>query len=120
MFSGDIGSAGQAIVCDPEKIEEADYVFVESTYGNRLHPPVAERSEQLLAIIRAAQKDNGLVIIPAFVFFLIVWIIRFLERISTRSNKIQVTTGQNDVWVVDPDRNKISVYRLNPETNQIE
>ncbi|GAX89801.1 MBL fold metallo-hydrolase RNA specificity domain-containing protein [Effusibacillus lacus] len=66
VFSGDIGSTGQAIVRDPERVEEADYIFVESTYGNRLHPPVAERSEQLLSIIREAQKDNGLVIIPAF------------------------------------------------------
>lgn len=66
VFSGDLGSAGQAIVRDPETVEEADYIFVESTYGNRLHPPIAERSDQLLEIIREAQKTGGLVIIPAF------------------------------------------------------
>lgn len=66
VFSGDIGSSGQAIVKDPEWIEEADYLFVESTYGNRLHPPVAQKSDLLLDIIRQAVRDNGLVIIPAF------------------------------------------------------
>lgn len=66
VFSGDIGSSGQAIIKDPVFIEEADYLFVESTYGNRLHPPVKEKSDQLLEIIQAAVSDKGLVIIPAF------------------------------------------------------
>jgi metallo-beta-lactamase family protein len=66
VFSGDIGSAGQAIVRDPEMIEKADYLFVESTYGNRLHPRQAERTEQLLAVIREAKRDNGVIVIPAF------------------------------------------------------
>lgn len=66
VFSGDIGSSGQAIVKDPEIIEEADYLFVESTYGNRLHPPIEEKSTQLLEIIQQAIRSNGLVIIPAF------------------------------------------------------
>ncbi len=66
VFSGDIGSAGQAIVRDPERIETADYLFVESTYGNRFHERQAERSEHLLAVIREAQRDNGIILIPAF------------------------------------------------------
>ncbi|MGD8190982.1 MBL fold metallo-hydrolase RNA specificity domain-containing protein [Brevibacillus ginsengisoli] len=66
VFSGDIGSSGQAIVKDPELIEEADYLFVESTYGNRLHPTAVEKSELLLDIIRQAVRENGLVIIPSF------------------------------------------------------
>lgn len=66
VFSGDIGSSGQAIVKDPELISEADCLFVESTYGNRFHPPISEKSSQLLEIIESARKDNGLVIIPAF------------------------------------------------------
>ncbi len=66
VFSGDIGSTGQAIVRDPERIGEADYLFLESTYGNRLHPTTGERSQQLLQVIRDAQRDNGLVLIPSF------------------------------------------------------
>lgn len=66
VFSGDIGSTGQAIVRDPELIESADYLFVESTYGNRLHPMQEERPKQLLEVIREAQKDNGVIVIPAF------------------------------------------------------
>ncbi|MGE5704721.1 MAG: MBL fold metallo-hydrolase, partial [Clostridia bacterium] len=66
VFSGDVGSTGQAIVRDPELIETADYLFVESTYGNRLHPAPMERSKQLLAVIREAQRDNGVIVIPSF------------------------------------------------------
>ncbi len=66
VFSGDIGSAGQAIIRDPERIGEADYLFVESTYGNRLHPRQEERSNQLLEVIREAKEDNGVIVIPAF------------------------------------------------------
>lgn len=66
VFSGDLGSTGQAIVRDPERIESADYLLIESTYGNRLHPEAAERTNQLLSVIREAQQDNGLIIIPAF------------------------------------------------------
>ena len=38
VFSGDIGNANRPLICDPEPPEEADYVVIESTYGNRLHP----------------------------------------------------------------------------------
>ncbi|MCK9906788.1 MBL fold metallo-hydrolase, partial [Frankia sp. Cpl3] len=66
VFSGDIGTTGQAIVRDPEMVAEADYLFIESTYGNRLHPTQVERYDQLLQVIREAQRDNGVIVIPAF------------------------------------------------------
>lgn len=65
-FSGDLGYPGQAIVRDPEGIEETDYLFVESTYGNRLHPPVPERTGLLRQVIEETRKDGGILLIPAF------------------------------------------------------
>ncbi|GAX90349.1 hypothetical protein [Effusibacillus lacus] len=59
-------------------------------------------------------------VFPAFVFFLIVGISKFLQRISTNTNRIQVIIIDNDVWIVDPSKQRISVYRLNKETNKIE
>ncbi len=66
VFSGDIGQAGTSIVKDPEFIKEADYVFIESTYGDRLHPPVKERRINLLKVIRETYNKNGKLMIPSF------------------------------------------------------
>ncbi len=66
VFSGDLGHPGQKIVKDPEYIDLADIVIVESTYGNRTHLP-RERSEKLLYDeITHGFKNRGDVIIPSF------------------------------------------------------
>ncbi|MBS4054538.1 MAG: MBL fold metallo-hydrolase [Thermaerobacter sp.] len=66
VFSGDLGQKGRPIVADPTLIAEADYVVVESTYGNRLHESPQQRREQLKDILLEAIRDNEQVIIPAF------------------------------------------------------
>jgi metallo-beta-lactamase family protein len=66
VFSGDLGNPNQAIVKDPSIIEEADYVFIESTYGDRLHKKAEDPKKILGEIIRTIQKDGGNIIIPSF------------------------------------------------------
>ncbi len=66
VFSGDIGKANQLILKDPAEIFNADYLFVESTYGNRLHKPMEESEAELIAAIDHAYKNGEKVIIPAF------------------------------------------------------
>jgi len=66
LFSGDLGHPGQFIVRDPEPPPRADFVFLESTYGNRLHRPMADTLEELAGILREAARDRGKIIIPAF------------------------------------------------------
>jgi metallo-beta-lactamase family protein len=66
VFSGDIGKANQLILKDPAEIFNADYLFVESTYGNRLHKPLEESKTELLEAIDYAFKNGEKVIIPAF------------------------------------------------------
>ena len=65
VFSGDLGQPNQPIIKDPTIIEEADYVVVESTYGNRLHAP-EDPVEMLGQYIRETVHRGGNVIIPAF------------------------------------------------------
>lgn len=65
VFSGDLGRYGDAMMPDPDAIRSADYVVVESTYGNRTHPhadPVAE----LGSVIERTARRGGTVVIPAF------------------------------------------------------
>jgi metallo-beta-lactamase family protein len=66
VFSGDLGNTHQPIVRDPARIEEADILWLESTYGNRLHRPREETYQELLEIIREAIRDRAKVVIPAF------------------------------------------------------
>ena len=66
VFSGDLGTTDQPIISDPTYIKEADVVFIESTYGNRLHKTKESTYEELKEVIIAAQEDGGNVIIPAF------------------------------------------------------
>lgn len=66
VFSGDLGKQDQLIVKDPYEICAADYLFVESTYGNRLHRSFEDSKKELLDAIRYAVSHGEKVIIPAF------------------------------------------------------
>ncbi|HSA55268.1 MAG TPA: MBL fold metallo-hydrolase [Gemmatimonadaceae bacterium] len=66
VFSGDIGRAGLAIIRDPEFPTEADAVIMESTYGDRDHPPLEDARAVLGQVIRDTAARGGRVLIPAF------------------------------------------------------
>jgi metallo-beta-lactamase family protein len=66
VFSGDLGRPAQPFVNDPAFIEEADYLVLESTYGDRLHPQIKDRPGELKKIIDRTLKRGGNVIIPSF------------------------------------------------------
>ena len=63
VFSGDLGERGRPIVADPTLVEQADYVIVESTYGDRLHDATHVRRDNirdiLLQAIAAKEKEIG-------------------------------------------------------------
>ena len=64
VFSGDIGRWDRPILHDPESPESADVLLLESTYGDRNHPPGAE--EGLARVIRDGAKRGGAILLPAF------------------------------------------------------
>ena len=66
VFSGDIGNVDQPIIRDPHLLSEADYVVMESTYGDRDHEPPESYTEALADIIDETFARGGNVIIPAF------------------------------------------------------
>lgn len=65
LFSGDLGRFGDPMMPDPELVERADVVVVESTYGNRLHDNV-DPDAAILDVVERAVRRGGTVIIPAF------------------------------------------------------
>jgi metallo-beta-lactamase family protein len=67
VFSGDLGMPARPVLRDPQPIEEADYLLVESTYGNRCHRSLAETENELVvALENTLERKGGNVIIPAF------------------------------------------------------
>lgn len=65
LFSGDLGRYGDATMVDPEPVAEADYVVVESTYGDRRHDP-QDPTEALGEVIERTTARGGTVVIPTF------------------------------------------------------
>lgn len=66
IFSGDVGRSNRPILRDPTFFEEADYVFIESTYGDRVHQPVADIKEKLAEVINHTYKAGGNIVVPSF------------------------------------------------------
>ncbi len=66
VFSGDIGNKSHPILKEPQYITDADYVIMESTYGDRSHGPVPNYTEALAGVIRNTFKRGGNVVIPSF------------------------------------------------------
>lgn len=66
VFSGDIGQYGNPILNDPEPVDEADIVILESTYGDRLHKELELTLAEIGKIIRSASTGGGNILIPAF------------------------------------------------------
>ncbi|MEW9096239.1 MAG: MBL fold metallo-hydrolase [Clostridiaceae bacterium] len=66
VYSGDLGNKGLPILKDPTFIEEADYVILETTYGDRLHEKFDTNLNELVDIIKSTFKKGGNVIIPSF------------------------------------------------------
>jgi metallo-beta-lactamase family protein len=66
VFSGDLGRPAQLLIRDPTAIEEADFLFMESTYGNRDHKDEADSLNELAEAIAYSHARGEKVIIPAF------------------------------------------------------
>ena len=66
IFSGDLGNVDQPIIRDPSHFAGADYVVMESTYGNRNHTEVWSYTDDLAKIIDETMAKGGNVVIPAF------------------------------------------------------
>ena len=84
-FSGDIGNRGQAMLKDPQPVKEADYLVIESTYGDRLHSEVTVDYEtELAARIQKVLDRGGTMIIPSFAVGRTQEILYFIRRIKER------------------------------------
>jgi len=66
IFSGDIGRSDRPIVQDPSIVEQADYVLVESTYGDRVHEGPEDTKKLIAEVINSTRQAGGNIIVPSF------------------------------------------------------
>lgn len=85
VFSGDIGNVDQPIIRDPQPISGADYVIMESTYGDRNHQVPDAYTEALAEILRDTFSKGGNVIIPSFAVGRTQELLYFLREIKERN-----------------------------------
>lgn len=111
VFSGDLGQPGQPIIKDPTYIEEADYLVMEATYGNRSHEEFENKEEILAEVINATVKRGGNIIIPAFAVGRTQILLYYLHRLK-KEGKIP------DIPVIIDSPLAISatdIFRQNPQ-----
>jgi metallo-beta-lactamase family protein len=65
-FTGDLGRPGLPIIRDPEPLPPADYLIMESTYGDRIHEPIQSVAAKLAEIVNRTYRRGGKMIVPAF------------------------------------------------------
>jgi metallo-beta-lactamase family protein len=66
IFSGDIGRPDRPIVCDATVFDRADYVLIESTYGDRVHDDTEDIERQICDVMNSTIRAGGNIIVPSF------------------------------------------------------
>lgn len=86
VFSGDVGNTNQPIIKDPQKVAEADYVVIESTYGDRTHgDDIPDYVGEFTRILRETFARGGNVVIPSFAVGRTQEILYFIREIKERN-----------------------------------
>jgi metallo-beta-lactamase family protein len=81
LFGGDLGRFDRPVLPDPTMISEADYLLVESTYGDRVHAP-GDDGEMLERVIKETAARGGRVIIPSFAVGRVEELLYWLKRLE--------------------------------------
>lgn len=119
VFSGDIGNTHQPIIRDPQYIQEADYVIMESTYGDRSHGPRPDYIADLAGIIQETFDKGGNVVIPAFAVGRTQEMLYFIRQIKEEK---RIKGHDNfEVWVDSPlaiEATKIFMERMNEDFDE--
>ena len=66
LFTGDLGRPGRPILPDPSIPEKADYIVIESTYGDRVHCKTCDVKKQMADVINATKERGGNIVVPSF------------------------------------------------------
>jgi metallo-beta-lactamase family protein len=82
LFGGDLGRFGRPVLPDPTPVTEADYLLVESTYGNRVHEQ-DDNGDRVAEIVNHTAQKGGKLIIPAFAIGRVEELVYWLKRLES-------------------------------------
>lgn len=119
VFSGDIGNTKQPIIRDPSYLTEADYVVMESTYGDRSHGPRPDYIKDLAQVIQTTFDRGGNVVIPAFAVGRTQEMLYFIRQI--KEERLVKNHGDFDVYVDSPlavEATKIFMERMHEDFDE--
>ena len=101
VFSGDIGNTDQPIIKDPQHVDAADYLVIESTYGNRVHSTVKpDYIKELTRVLRETFAKGGNVVIPSFAVGRTQELLYFIREI--KENNLLPEYQNFEVYVDSP------------------
>jgi len=111
LFSGDVGRGGDDILRDPERVENVDYLQIESTYGGREHTAKANANADVGRRVRETLDRKGKVIIPSFSVGRTQQIVYTLHQLTLAGQLPKIP-----IFVDSPlSVNATEIYRLHPE-----
>ncbi len=124
VFSGDIGRQQDSLLSAPEGPQWADYLFIESTYGNKLHPE-EDIEEILVSLVNKTIHERGNLIIPSFAverlqsLMYLLWQLYKKNRIPNIPIFIDSPMGNNVLSVFErfPDWHKLSIKEYHAMCN---
>jgi len=111
LFSGDLGRNDRPILRDPTPAPPVDVLIIESTYGDRAHPPHGEAEQQLFDLINETYAQGGKVVIPAFAVGRTQELVYSLHRLTIAHKLPDVPIFVDSPLAV----NVTGVFRLHPE-----
>lgn len=114
VFSGDIGNLNKPIIKNPTYLSEADYVVMESTYGDRNHKDIKDSVTELAGIIEMTLSRGGNLVIPSFAVGRTQELLYYIRKI--KAEKMITSIPDFDVYVDSP----LAVEATNVFNNNIE
>lgn len=111
VFSGDLGRANIPILRDPESVDHADVLLLESTYGDREHEPYFDSEKRLEHIVNDTYRRGGALIIPAFAVGRTQQLVYTLHRMMVRRDIPTLPVFVDSPLAI----NATAVFRLHPE-----
>jgi metallo-beta-lactamase family protein len=114
LFSGDVGRFDAVLTRDPSLAEDADYLVIESTYGNRSHPPISV-IDQLEGVLRKTFARGGVLLIPAFAVGRAQQMVFLMDRLVSEGRMRPFPIHIDSPMAIDATR----IYASYPDAHRV-
>lgn len=112
LYTGDLGRQGKPIIRNPStEVPAPDYIFMESTYGNRLHEAAGVAMDDLVQVVHQAVKNKGKIVIPTFAIERAQELVYYLHLLVDQKKIPHIPIYVDSPMAV----NATGIFQLHPE-----